>query len=101
MAKKINVKSSWYKVTATVFFKDESGVPQVEKYDNDWFETSSKRELKKQISNFYADNNCDIIAITDITAKLWHTNHAFSVNATNEDIIAACKEYGLDVEQIN
>lgn len=99
MAKTLNVRTSVYDVTATVVIRDNDGIHIVEHKNT--YDTKSVRALKKMISNSFSVEGISVIAIEDIKVSKRVIVKPYRINATIEEIVAACINSGLDVIAIN
>ena len=94
MAKKINVKTSWYRVTADVV-TCKDGMLEI----HEGFETLSlargKREQSKRIAEKF--EGYEIVAIRTLESVREDTTTTYTVDACNAAIVNACIAYGLDV----
>lgn len=99
MAKKINVKSVWFDVNADVVVSDDNGI-EVVKFSGEGASTKSKRELSKTIRESYEDDGFEVIAIRNIVATRVEHIDAYIIDATNAQIVNACREFGLVVREV-
>lgn len=98
--KKITVKTSYYKINADVVVSDSEGAISVEQYAGVSV-SSAKRENAKHIRAQYEDEGFEVIAIRNMGATIQHLVDVYRIDATNEQIINACREYGLNVTCIS
>lgn len=97
MAKTIKTNDVSYDVTADVVVKSDNGM-EIVKFDSEGAASKNVRTLKKSITESYEQDGLTVIAIDNIktTKRVFITT--YKVNASNAEIINACREYGLNVE---
>lgn len=98
MSKRINVRSSYYNFSADVVIRDKSGM-HIANYSAEGFNSKNARDIKRAIVHSYENEGISVNA-SDImiknVSKVVEVK-SYKVNASNADIIAACRAYGLDV----
>ena len=102
MAKKINVKGAYYKVSADVVILDSEGSVSIEHITDTNF-ISSVRANKKHISETaekYFDGSKCINVVNLNIERVTYTDE-YIIKDTNAAIINACIAYGLDVVAID
>lgn len=100
MSKKFSVRDKYYTVNADVCVKKDGEGISVEQYAGVSL-TSNKRDIKRDITSFYSDRNCSVLAVDNIRCALEHIITNYRVDATARAIVSACVAYGLDVYQLN
>lgn len=98
MSKTLNVRTSVYDVTATVIVKNEDGIQITE--HNITSDTKSIRAIKKRITDDFMSDGFTVIAIEDIKTVKRVIVKPYRINATIEEIVAACINSGLEVIEI-
>lgn len=102
MAKKINVKGSFYRIAADVVMMDSEGNVTVEHVTDTNF-VSSVRANKKRITEtaerHFEGSKC-INVVNLKTERVTYTDE-YVIRDTNSAIINACLAYGLDVFTID
>lgn len=92
---KVKTTTKHLQYTATVIMRNKDG-KLVEFVDFQDVSTRSIREAKQLMAEAYEDFGT-VIAITDGKFETIRTHEVYTVNATNEDVLAACRAYGLEV----
>lgn len=101
MAKKINVKTIDYTVTANVVVDGEHGL-DILAYKREGVTTKSKREINKVIRESTEESGYyEIVAIRDVDAVRVEHVATFIIEATNAEIVDACMSAGLVVRDAN
>ena len=100
MAKKINVKTIDYTVTANVVVDGSNGL-EIRSYEDFGFTTKAKRELMKHIRDEHVANGFEVLAIRDVDVKRVEHVTTFIIEATNAEIVDACMSAGLVVRDAN
>lgn len=98
MSKNINVKTSYYNFNADVVIRDESGM-HIANCSAEGFNSKNSRDIKRAIVTSYEHDgihvNASDIMITSVSKVV--EVKSYKVMASNADIIAACREYGLEI----
>lgn len=94
MAKKMNVKSVSYKVTADVVTV-ENGAFEIHEGVTVYTYGRGKREQTKRIADKF--DGMEVIAIRNLESVREEHITPYTVDASNAAIINACIAYGLDV----
>ena len=98
MSKVINVKNSYYNFNADVVIRDKSGM-HIASCGAEGFNSKNTRDIKRAIVQSYANDgitvNASDIMVTNVS-KIVEVK-SYKVMATNADIIAACRAYGIEV----
>lgn len=102
MAKKLNVKGSFYRIAADVVMLDSEGNVSVEHVTDTNF-ISSVRANKKHISETAerAFKGSDCINVVNLNVERVTYTDEYIIKDTNAAIINACIAYGLDVVAID
>ena len=100
MAKKITTKVAMYDVNADVVISDSEGKVDIAKFSGEGSSTRSKRELSKTIRETYENDGYEVIAIRNLTTTKYYEIHSYSVEASNSEILEACRNAGITVNEI-
>ena len=98
MSKTMKIRANVYDITATVIVKNEDGIQIME--HNITSDTKSIRAIKKRITDDFMSDGFTVIAIEDIKTVKRVIVKPYRINATIEEIVAACINSGLDVTEI-
>ena len=98
MSKRINTKTNYYNFNADVVIRDKSGM-RIANYGAEGFNSKNARDIKRAIVHSYENDGISVNS-SDIMIKSVSKVveiKSYKVNASNADIIAACRAYGLDI----
>lgn len=100
MAKKLNVKTVWFNVSADVVLEDADHNVSVAKFDGEGASTKSKRELARTIRETYAEDGFTVLNVRNISARRIESVTTYVIDADNATILDACRAFGLNVSEI-
>lgn len=98
MAKTIKVKTTNYQSYADVVYKDDEGLHIFTAFEGLELDTRSKRDAIADIKRYFTENGKQVIAVDNITTYKRVHVATYIINASNNAIIDACFNAGLDVQ---
>ena len=99
IGKTFKVNHKWYNVAAQVVLNNENGL-KIAEFSGDGFTTKNEKLISKSITETYEADGYKVVAIGDIAVTRTDYSEVFKVTATTSQILAACRAFGLPVEEI-